>query len=95
MQRPKHWRASRRPSLLKMRRSTNMRSTTPSRPIGFLQTSIEDITVSRRVVSHFDDTMATKGHRYFIAECLTFGSESPDQAINNADSVAGYVIYNV
>ncbi|NTY41246.1 M35 family metallo-endopeptidase [Burkholderia diffusa] len=44
--------------------------------------------------SHFDDTMATKDHRYFIAECLTFGSESSDQAINNADSIAGYVIYN-
>lgn len=45
-------------------------------------------------VSHFNDTMSTRDHRYFISKCLTFGSENPNQAINNADSIAGYVIYN-
>ncbi|WP_253583099.1 M35 family metallo-endopeptidase [Burkholderia cenocepacia] len=44
--------------------------------------------------SHFDDTMGTRDHRYFTEECLTFGAENPNQAINNADSIAGYVIYN-
>lgn len=45
-------------------------------------------------VSHFDDTMGTKDHRYYMNECINFGGESPDLAIHNADSVAGYVIYN-
>jgi len=44
--------------------------------------------------SHFDDTMGTRDHRYFMEECLTFGAENPNQAINNADSIAGYIIYN-
>ncbi|MCA8293514.1 hypothetical protein LGN19_06890 [Burkholderia sp. AU30198] len=44
-------------------------------------------------VSHFHDTMATEDHRYFISECLTFGAENPELAISNADSIAGYVIY--
>ncbi|WP_330996026.1 M35 family metallo-endopeptidase [Burkholderia stagnalis] len=44
--------------------------------------------------SHFSDTMSTKDHRYFMNQCLTFGAENPDQAINNADSISGYVIYN-
>ena len=43
--------------------------------------------------SHFSDTMATKDWRYFMDKCLTLGSDNPDQAINNADSIAGYVIY--
>ncbi|WP_269503818.1 M35 family metallo-endopeptidase [Burkholderia sp. IMCC1007] len=46
-------------------------------------------------VSHFDDTMGTRDHRYFMEECLTLGAENSNQAINNADSIAGYVIYNV
>ncbi|WP_175855331.1 M35 family metallo-endopeptidase [Burkholderia cepacia] len=45
-------------------------------------------------VSHFDDTMGTRDHKYFMEECLAFGAENPNQAINNADSIAGYVIYN-
>ncbi|MEK6345931.1 MAG: M35 family metallo-endopeptidase [Burkholderia sp.] len=45
-------------------------------------------------VSHFDDTIGTKDHCYFIAKCLSFGLENPGWAINNADSIAGYVIYN-
>ncbi|WP_080415911.1 M35 family metallo-endopeptidase [Burkholderia ubonensis] len=45
-------------------------------------------------VSHFHDTMGAKDHRYYMNECVNFGSESPDLAINNADSIAGYVIYN-
>ncbi|CAG9191156.1 TPA: hypothetical protein QDB24_003987 [Burkholderia vietnamiensis] len=44
--------------------------------------------------SHFSDTMGTKDHRYFMDKCLTLGTENPEQAINNADSIAGYVIYN-
>ncbi|MGZ2744036.1 M35 family metallo-endopeptidase [Burkholderia stagnalis] len=44
--------------------------------------------------SHFSDTMETKDHRYFMDKCLTLGAENPDQAISNADSIAGYVIYN-
>ncbi|WP_080423388.1 M35 family metallo-endopeptidase [Burkholderia ubonensis] len=44
--------------------------------------------------SHFNDTMGTKDYRYYMDKCLTLGSEDPDQAIRNADSIAGYVIYN-
>lgn len=44
--------------------------------------------------SHFSDTMRTKDWCYFMNDCVTFGQENPDQAIENADSVAGYVIYN-
>jgi len=44
--------------------------------------------------SHFSDTMGTRDWRYFMNECVTFGQENPDQAIENADSIAGYVVYN-
>jgi hypothetical protein len=44
--------------------------------------------------SHFSDTMGTKDWRYFMNKCITFGQENPDQAIDNADSIAGYVVYN-
>ncbi|MGS0894680.1 M35 family metallo-endopeptidase [Burkholderia stagnalis] len=44
-------------------------------------------------VSHFSDTMGTRDHRYYMNECVSLGLDSPDIAINNADSVAGYVIY--
>ena len=43
---------------------------------------------------HFSDTMATKDWRYFMDKCLTLGEENPSQAIDNADSIAGYVIYH-
>ncbi|WP_246637409.1 M35 family metallo-endopeptidase [Burkholderia catarinensis] len=44
--------------------------------------------------SHFNDTMGANDRRYFIAKCLTFGAENPAKSINNADSIAGCVIYN-
>jgi hypothetical protein len=43
--------------------------------------------------SHFSDTMGTKDWRYFMNKCLTLGAENPDQTLDNADSIAGYVIY--
>jgi peptidyl-Lys metalloendopeptidase len=45
--------------------------------------------------SHFEDTMATKDWQYFMVKCLPFAKSNPDQAIENADSVAGYVIYSM
>ncbi|WP_250503358.1 MULTISPECIES: M35 family metallo-endopeptidase [unclassified Caballeronia] len=45
--------------------------------------------------SHFNDTMATKDWRYFMRECLPLGKTNPEQAIENADSIAGYVIYSM
>jgi peptidyl-Lys metalloendopeptidase len=45
--------------------------------------------------SHFEDTMATKDWQYFMVKCLPFGKANPEQAINNADSIAGYVIYSM
>ncbi|SIT37377.1 conserved hypothetical protein [Paraburkholderia piptadeniae] len=44
--------------------------------------------------SHFQDTMATRDWKYFMDDCLSWGKSNPEQAINNADSIAGYVIYN-
>jgi hypothetical protein len=44
--------------------------------------------------SHFQDTMGTKDWKYFMDKCLSWGKTSPEQAIDNADSIAGYVIYN-
>ncbi|RFU48569.1 M35 family metallo-endopeptidase [Paraburkholderia sp. DHOC27] len=44
-------------------------------------------------VSHFMDTMATKDNKYTIAYTLRdWAQENPDLALNNADSVAGYVV---
>ncbi|MFM0323982.1 M35 family metallo-endopeptidase [Caballeronia glebae] len=45
--------------------------------------------------SHFEDTMATKDWQYFMVKCLPFGKVNPKKAIENADSVAGYVIYSM
>ncbi|SMG38650.1 M35 family metallo-endopeptidase [Paraburkholderia susongensis] len=44
--------------------------------------------------SHFQDTMGTKDWKYFMDKCLSWGPTNPDRAIDNADSIAGYVIYN-
>ncbi|MGF6932355.1 hypothetical protein OKW41_001494 [Paraburkholderia sp. UCT70] len=44
--------------------------------------------------SHFQDTMGTKNWKYFMNECLSWGGTNPEQAIDNADSIAGYVVYN-
>ncbi|WP_018431820.1 M35 family metallo-endopeptidase [Paraburkholderia atlantica] len=44
--------------------------------------------------SHFQDTMGTKDWKYFMDECLSWGKTNSEQAIDNADSIAGYVIYN-
>lgn len=43
-------------------------------------------------------TKMKNGSRYtlvlFMNECLSWGGTNPEQAIDNADSIAGYVIYN-
>jgi hypothetical protein len=45
-------------------------------------------------VTHFDDTMATVDHKYSIVPQLKdWGKARPNLAIENADSVAGYVVY--
>ncbi|WP_321960849.1 M35 family metallo-endopeptidase [Paraburkholderia sp. J7] len=44
-------------------------------------------------VTHFIDTMATKDHKYTIAYTLRdWAQEHSDLALNNADSVAGYIV---
>ncbi|MDN7873500.1 M35 family metallo-endopeptidase [Burkholderia multivorans] len=43
--------------------------------------------------SHFLDTMATTDEQYYITPFLSaWGRSHPDLAINNADSIAGYVV---
>ncbi|MBC8736564.1 hypothetical protein F6X40_06975 [Paraburkholderia sp. UCT31] len=44
--------------------------------------------------THFTDTFWSKDWKYTITRFLaTWGQENPQQAINNADSLAGYVVY--
>ncbi len=43
--------------------------------------------------THFLDTMASTDEKYFITPFLPiWGQSHPDLAINNADSIAGYVV---
>lgn len=76
------------------RRSDQTRVVEPCRrKIAFDESGAREIGAAGVVRSEFD-TMGTKDHRYFMDKCLTLGTENPEQAINNADSIAGYVIYN-
>lgn len=44
-------------------------------------------------VTHFTDTMATKDNKYTIAYTLRdWAQENSDLSLNNADSVAGYIV---
>ncbi|PXX32288.1 MULTISPECIES: M35 family metallo-endopeptidase [Burkholderia] len=43
--------------------------------------------------THFVDTFGSHDHRYSMRECLTFAKTHPELAIDNADSIAGYVVY--
>ena len=46
-------------------------------------------------VSHFKDTFGTLDHMYFMSPSLQLAKTSPELTLNNADSIAGYVIYEV
>ncbi|BBU30067.1 hypothetical protein BTHE68_38010 [Burkholderia sp. THE68] len=63
------------------------------RPMSYAKDSMVSTLIHE--ASHFKDTMATKDWKYFMRECLPFGKANPEQAIENADSVAGYVIYSM
>jgi peptidyl-Lys metalloendopeptidase len=44
--------------------------------------------------THFTDTFGSKDWKYTITRFLpVWGQENPRQAINNADSLAGYIVY--
>ena len=43
--------------------------------------------------THFMDTFHTQDHQYFMSQCLLFAKSNPTLAIDNADSIAGYVVY--
>jgi peptidyl-Lys metalloendopeptidase len=44
--------------------------------------------------THFTDTFSSGDHKYTITPFLPrWGQENPDLAIDNADSIAGYVVY--
>ncbi|WP_322060333.1 M35 family metallo-endopeptidase [Paraburkholderia sp. J63] len=44
-------------------------------------------------VTHFSDTMATKDNKYTIAYTIRdWAQANSDLAMNNADSVAGYIV---
>jgi peptidyl-Lys metalloendopeptidase len=44
--------------------------------------------------THFTDTFGSKDWKYTITRFLPiWGQENPHQAINNADSLAGYIVY--
>ncbi|MGV2290818.1 M35 family metallo-endopeptidase [Trinickia sp. YCB016] len=43
--------------------------------------------------THFSDTFGSHDHQYFMRECLTFAKTHPELAIDNADSIAGYIVY--
>lgn len=63
------------------------------RPMSYAKDSMVSTLIHE--ASHFEDTMATKDWKYFMRECLPLAEENPEQAIDNADSVAGYVIYSM
>jgi peptidyl-Lys metalloendopeptidase len=44
-------------------------------------------------VSHFKDTFGTQDHEYFMFKSLAFARTNPELTMDNADSIAGYVIY--
>ncbi|MHA7679218.1 M35 family metallo-endopeptidase [Cupriavidus sp. PET2-C1] len=44
-------------------------------------------------VSHFADTFGARDIEYFMSECLKFAKTRPELTLQNADSIAGYVIY--
>ncbi|MBN3817089.1 hypothetical protein G3N57_10930 [Paraburkholderia sp. Se-20369] len=44
--------------------------------------------------THFTDTFESRDHKYFMRECLAFARTHPELAIENADSIAGYVVYD-
>ncbi|WP_241021948.1 M35 family metallo-endopeptidase [Burkholderia sp. Ac-20353] len=44
--------------------------------------------------THFADTFGSKDHRYTMRACLSFARTHPHLAIENADSLVGYVIYD-
>ena len=43
--------------------------------------------------THFADTFGAQDHQYSMRKCLVLARTRPDLAIDNADSIAGYVIY--
>ncbi|WP_089162941.1 M35 family metallo-endopeptidase [Caballeronia sordidicola] len=43
--------------------------------------------------SHFKDTFGTQDHIYYMSKSLPLAKTNPERAIDNADSIAGYVIY--
>jgi len=44
--------------------------------------------------THFTDTFSSGDHKYTITPFLPrWGQQNPDLAIDNADSIAGYVVY--
>lgn len=44
-------------------------------------------------VSHFKDTFGTSDPVYFMSKCQTLAQTNPGVTLHNADSIAGYVIY--
>ena len=44
-------------------------------------------------VSHFNDTMSTGDPVYFMRKCRELAKTNPEITLHNADSIAGYVIY--
>ncbi|WP_426396796.1 M35 family metallo-endopeptidase [Ralstonia sp. R-29] len=44
-------------------------------------------------VSHFHDTMSTGDPVYFMRKCRELAKSKPEITLHNADSIAGYVIY--
>lgn len=45
--------------------------------------------------SHFKDTFGTQDHIYFMSKSLQLAKTNPELTLDNADSIAGYVIYEV
>jgi peptidyl-Lys metalloendopeptidase len=43
--------------------------------------------------SHFKDTFGTQDHIYHMSKALQFAKTNPELTLDNADSIAGYVIY--
>ncbi|SCU76746.1 conserved hypothetical protein [Cupriavidus necator] len=44
-------------------------------------------------VSHFADTFGARDVVYNMSECLKLAKSQPELALQNADSIAGYVFY--
>ena len=43
--------------------------------------------------SHFKDTLGTQDHVYYMFKSLQLATTNPELTLDNADSIAGYVIY--